>query len=104
MTVDERPTCEHRSNGDFVETKPSVHPCSLNISARDDDVIAVTSAGAERSFSIMTRVKNYLRSIMSDKRLSNLCIISIEREISYKLLSDTRPVVDGFAGQRKRIG
>lgn len=64
--------------------------------------IPVSSAGAERSFSTMKRVKNYLRSTMSDNRLSNLCIISIEREMSDKLLSDTRPVVDGFASQRKR--
>jgi len=62
--------------------------------------IPASSAGAERNFSTMKRVKNYLRSTMSDNRLSSLCIISIEREMSDTLLSDTRPVVDSFAGQR----
>ena len=45
----------------------------------------------------MKRVKNYLRSTMSDNRLSSLSINSIEREMSDKLLSNTRPVIDGFA-------
>ena len=62
--------------------------------------IPVSSAGIERSPT--KRVKNYLRSTMSDNHLSSLSIISIEREMSDKLLSNTRPVIDGFAGHRKR--
>ena len=53
----------------------------------------VSSTGAQRSFSTLERVENYLRSTMSDNRLSSLCVISIEREMSDKLLSDTRPVL-----------
>jgi hypothetical protein len=64
--------------------------------------IPVSSAGAERSFSAMKRVKTYLRSTMSHCRLSNLCIISIERAMSSKLMAETGPVVDKFASKRKR--
>ena len=66
--------------------------------------IPVSSAGAERSFSAMKRVKTYLRSTMSHNRLSNLCIISIERAMSGRLLTATDPVVDQFAsiGKGKR--
>jgi hypothetical protein len=62
----------------------------------------VSSAGAERSFSTMKRVKTCLRSTMADSRLSNLCIISIERSLSSELMTDPTAVVDNFSKVGKR--
>jgi len=44
--------------------------------------IPVSSAGCERSFLTMRRVKSYLWSTMGEHRLSNLCLLSIERSLS----------------------
>ena len=43
-------------------------------------MVPVTVAAAERSFSKLKLIKTYLRSLMSQTRLSNLAIISIENE------------------------
>jgi len=40
----------------------------------------VTVATAERSFSKLKLIKNYLRSVMNQDRLSALSILSIEHE------------------------
>ena len=42
--------------------------------------LPVSSAHDERAFSCLKRVKTYLRSTMSEHRLSNLACISINRE------------------------
>ena len=42
--------------------------------------LPVSSAHDERAFSCLKRVKTYLRSTMSEKRLSNLACISVNRE------------------------
>lgn len=62
----------------------------------------VSSANAERSFSALKRVKTYLRSTMAEQRLNNLCIMSIERELSSSLLEDINPVLDKFAHMKNR--
>ena len=59
--------------------------------------IAVSSAACERSFSSLKRTKTYLRSTMSQPRLNNLAILSIERDIASTL--PLEEVVDRFAGQ-----
>jgi len=64
--------------------------------------IPVSSANAERSFSAMRRVKSYLRSTMSDHRLTNLCLLSIERGLSGELLANPNAVVNAFATSGKR--
>ena len=43
--------------------------------------LPVTVASAERSFSKLKLIKNYLRSTMSTNRLNALAILSIEKEI-----------------------
>ena len=43
--------------------------------------IPSSSATAERSFSAMKRIKNYLRSTMGDDRLSSLALLHVHREI-----------------------
>uniref|UniRef100_A0A1X7VM51 HAT C-terminal dimerisation domain-containing protein n=1 Tax=Amphimedon queenslandica TaxID=400682 RepID=A0A1X7VM51_AMPQE len=56
--------------------------------------IVVSSASCERSFSALTRIKTYLRSTMSDERLDNIAMLSIEKDLSRKLSLDT--VIEKF--------
>jgi len=64
--------------------------------------IPVSSAQAERSFSCLKRVKTYLRSTMSDRRLNNLCVISIEKEEADKVQANLTVVVDKYASKKQR--
>ena len=63
--------------------------------------IPASSAGAERSFSRMKLIKSYLRSSMSEERLSNLAILSIEREYAQNFLNYDK-VIDTFAKMKQR--
>lgn len=62
--------------------------------------LPVTVASAERSFSKLKKVKNYLRSIMSQERLSKVSTISIEHEILD--LIDTNNIITKFSGLKAR--
>ncbi|XP_073063978.1 uncharacterized protein [Primulina eburnea] len=62
--------------------------------------IPVTVASAERSFSKLKLIKNYLRSTMSQDRLNGLAILSIEKKMVAKLDYDN--LVDNFAQQKAR--
>ena len=44
--------------------------------------ICVTTAQCQRSFSSLKRIKTYLRSTMSEQRLLDLAVLSIELKIS----------------------
>ena len=59
--------------------------------------IAVSTAECQRSFSALKRIKTYLRSTMSNDRLSNLAILSIEKDLSKNISLE---VVEEFS----RIG
>ncbi|WAR26844.1 P52K-like protein, partial [Mya arenaria] len=61
-------------------------------------VMPVSTATAERSFSVMRGVKTYLRSTMGTERLSGLGLMNVyrDREIS------AERVVDKFANQQNR--
>lgn len=63
--------------------------------------IAVSSAQCERTFSVLKRNKSFLRTTMCDKRLNDLSILSIERELTDELSLDT--IVDKFATKNRRI-
>ncbi len=52
-------------------------------------------ASCERSFSKLKLIKNYLRSAMSQARLNNLAIISLENECVKNVNFDD--VIDKFA-------
>ncbi|CAF4836899.1 unnamed protein product [Rotaria socialis] len=54
---------------------------------------------SKRSFSKMKIIKNYLRNSMSDKRLSDLTVLTVERDI----VIDYEQVVDKFARNHKNI-
>jgi len=47
--------------------------------------VPVSSAGCERTFSCLRRLKNYMRNRMTHERLNNLASISIEKKISKNL-------------------
>ena len=47
--------------------------------------MSISVASCERSFSKLKLVKTYLRSQMSDARLSDLAVLSIVREFAEKL-------------------
>ena len=57
--------------------------------------IPVTSATAERSFSVLKRIKTYLRATMGQERLTHLAVLSIERELSRNI--DLDSVIDHFS-------
>lgn len=60
----------------------------------------VTTATAERSFSKLKIIKNYLRSTISQERFTSLSIISIEHDIAKSM--DYNDVVLEFAAKRAR--
>ena len=62
--------------------------------------LPVTSATAERSFSRMKLIKSYLRSTMSNERLSGLALLSIERELADNIDFDS--TINRFASLKLR--
>ncbi|XP_025191891.1 uncharacterized protein LOC112592118 [Melanaphis sacchari] len=62
--------------------------------------IPVTVASAERSFSKLKLIKNYLRNSMSQNRLSNIAILNIERSRTDEL--DIEKIIDNFANAKAR--
>ncbi|KAJ7322507.1 hypothetical protein JRQ81_018794 [Phrynocephalus forsythii] len=75
----------------------SVFP-NLSISLRIYLTVPVTVAEGERSFSKLKLIKNDLRSTMSQERLSNLAMISIEKEVAI----DTSDLIKDFAHRKAR--
>lgn len=67
--------------------------------------VGATSAGAERSFSCLKRIKSYTRNTMGQERLRNLASLSIEKKILKSLQEDPHwydKVIDHFATQTTR--
>ena len=62
--------------------------------------IPVTVAYVERSFSKLKLIKSYLRSTMSQERLTGLAILSIEKEMVAKL--EYKTLINTFATQKAR--
>lgn len=60
----------------------------------------VTNCSGERSFSVLKRVKSYLRSSMSQERLSGLSLLAIEWKILQEL--DVQDVIEDFAKMKSR--
>ena len=62
--------------------------------------IPVTSVSAERSFSTLKRIKNWMRTTTGQERLSNLAILNIERDLVLEI--DIENVIKVFAGLKDR--
>ena len=60
--------------------------------------IPVTSASAERSFSTLRQLKSYLRTTMTDTRVSNLGILQIEKEHKMNLYQ----IIEQYARAKDR--
>lgn len=73
---------------------------NLWISLRILVTIPVTVASAERSFSKLKLIKTYLRSAMTQDRLTALAILSIENEEAKKL--DFKDIVRSYANAKVR--
>ncbi|KAK7921881.1 hypothetical protein WMY93_008783 [Mugilogobius chulae] len=73
---------------------------NLWVALRVAVTIPVTVASAERSFSKLKLIKNYLRSTMSQERLNGLALISINQEVSRQLSFDQ--TIDAFAARKSR--
>jgi hypothetical protein len=71
--------------------------CYINVSIvyRIILTVPVTIASAERSFSKLKLLKNYLRSTISQERLNGLAMCTIERTILDNI--DFNTVLDDFA-------
>ena len=80
---------------DFIETLPTV-----SLSLRMFLTICVSVASYERSISKLNLIKNYLRSTMSQSRVSNLAILSIENELVKDI--DFDEVINKFAAVKAR--
>lgn len=73
---------------------------NITISLRILITMPVTVVSAERSFSKLKLIKNYLRSTMSQERLSNLAVISIEENILEYI--DTHDIIKEFSNRKAR--
>ena len=62
--------------------------------------IHVTIASTEISFSKLKLIKSYLRSTMSQERLSGLAILSIEKEMLAEF--ECKNLISNFASQKAR--
>jgi hypothetical protein len=61
--------------------------------------LPVSVARGERSFSKLKRMKNYLRSTISQERLTGIATLAIENDVLAKI--DTDPVVKAMQKARK---
>lgn len=62
--------------------------------------ISISVASCERSFSKLKLIKNYLRSTMSQLRLQNLAILSIEQEITNNINFES--IIHDFSSMKAR--
>lgn len=62
--------------------------------------IACTNCSGERSFSVLKRIKNYLRSSLGQCKLNNLSILTIESDILESI--DLNSIINKFAEKKSR--
>ena len=79
----------------YEEIYPNVH-IALSIFLS----MMVSNCSGERSFSVLRRVKNYLRSNISNNRLNALELLCIEGELNRELNFDS--LIEEFAARKAR--
>ncbi|CAM1321433.1 Uncharacterised protein r2_g2982 [Pycnogonum litorale] len=84
----------------IIETKITESFPNVEIAIRLFLTLMITNCSGERSFSVLKRVKNYLRSTMSDTRLSALSLLSIESDVVRGLNVDD--IIHMFASCKAR--
>ena len=63
----------------------------------------ISSCEAERSFSVLRRVKNHMRTSMGQDRLLTLNLIAMHRvEVDCVLLEDMNNLIDTFGSRKNR--
>ena len=62
--------------------------------------LMISNCSGERSFSVLKRVKNQLRSSMGQKRFNSLALLCIENELLEKI--DTDDIIKSFALSKSR--
>lgn len=82
---------------EFLKRMDGCYP-NAEIAYRILLTISISVASAERSFSKLKLIKNYLRLTMSQERLNGLSMISIEHELAEKL--DYSKLINDFAGKK----
>lgn len=86
---------------EFIYLNNLTAVCSnITIALRIMLTMPVTVVSAERSFSKLKLIKNYLRSTMSQERLTNLATISIEEAILDHI--DIHETIKDFANKKAR--
>ena len=65
-------------------------------------VTPMATAEPERCFSILKRIKTFLRSTMTNERLSPLGMLSIEKNIIAEIKNFNEKVMDHFASVKNR--
>ena len=69
-------TKNHKYTHDMRKSFPNIHKALIILSK-----IPFTSCECERAISVLRRVKTYLRNTMSQKRLNELSLMTIHRDI-----------------------
>lgn len=72
---------------------------NIEISLRIFCCIMVSNASAERSFSKLKLVKNFLRNSIKQERLNQLSILSIENDLCRSI--DFEDIIKKFAAKKK---
>lgn len=69
-------------------------------------VMPVTNAISERSFSSLRRIKNYLRSTMSQVRLNNIMVLHVhkDRTDNLNIIQAANDFVQGSAHRQQILG
>ena len=93
-------SCESSDHGNSVIINPDDHPNLIKLFHLKRS-LPVNSAEAERSFSTMKRVKSYLRNRLTDEKLTELCLLSSERDLTKKLNIDR--IIDIFNDKPRRV-
>ena len=77
----------------------SLYP-NVNIALTIFLCLMVTNCTGERSFSVLKRIKNYLRSTQTQDRLNDVTLLNIEGELTMALNCDD--IINEFAERKAR--